>query len=89
MSKSSAPQVIEVAVNFHGSGKVAIQSYGKETTEFGGSITKRYAIPEDWTPEQVDEFTSAQYDEIQSLVEEKLAPEWEAALSAQAEHYSE
>ena len=73
----SEPQVVEIAVNFNGGGKVAIMEYGKISSEYGASITRRYAIPPDWTEEQVAAFELEKVVELREQLEPVLQAEFD------------
>lgn len=73
----SEPQVVEITVNFHGGGKVAIMEYGKISSEYGASLSRKYAIPEDWTEEQVAEFELLKAIELHDQLEPFLQQEFD------------
>lgn len=80
----SEPKCIEISVQHSGGGKVAIRDYGKISSNWGVSMTRRYEIPEDWTEEQVDEFQIVKNDHLHELIEIVDQDELDARL-AQAE----
>lgn len=63
------PRCIEASVQYSGGGKVSIKEYGKITSNWGLSMSRRYEIPEDWTEEQIDEFQVAKRQHIFDLVD--------------------
>jgi hypothetical protein len=65
----SEPRCIEIAVQHSGGGKVAIREYGKITSNWGLSMSRRFEIPEDWTQEQIDEFQVTENDRLHKLIE--------------------
>lgn len=65
----SEPKCIEVSVQHSGGGKVAIRDFGKISSGWGLSMSRRYEIPEEWTQEQIDEFQLAQNDHLHKLIE--------------------
>lgn len=71
------PKVVAVRVNFGGGGKVAIQSYGNVTSDYHASISRDYAIPEDWTEDQVMEFELAKVAQIRGLIDPILQAEFD------------
>lgn len=84
MAKSSEitePRCIEVSVQHSGGGKVAIRDFGKVTSNWGISLSRRYEVPSDWTEEQVDEFQVDRSDHLHQLIEpidqEEFDTRWE------------
>lgn len=71
------PRVIEVTAHFHGGGKVAIMDYGKISSDYGASLTRKYAIPEDWTEDQVAEFELTKVLELHDQLEPFLQQEFD------------
>jgi hypothetical protein len=67
--KVTEPRCIEVAVQHSGGGKVAIRDFGKVSSNWGISFSRRYEIPPDWTEDQVDEFQVTKSDELHQLIE--------------------
>jgi hypothetical protein len=67
--KLTEPRCIEVSVQHSGGGKVAIRDFGKVTSNWGISFSRRYEIPSDWTEEQIDEFQITKSDELHELIE--------------------
>lgn len=65
----SEPRCIEVSIQHSGGGKVAILEYGKITSNWGLSLSRRYEIPEDWTQENIDEFQLKQHNHLHALIE--------------------
>lgn len=76
----SEPQVIEIAVNFNGGGKVAIKEYGKISSEYGASITRRYAIPADMTEADVAAFELEKVMELREQLEPILQAEFDERI---------
>lgn len=68
-SSKPEPKCIEVSVQYSGGGKVAIKEYGKITTNWGVSMSRRYEIPEGMTEEQIDEFQVEKRKELRDLVD--------------------
>lgn len=73
----SEPRVTEVTVNFHAGGKVAIKEYGKISSEYGASLSRRYSVPEDWTEEQIAEFELLKVLELREQLEPVLQAEFD------------
>lgn len=71
------PKVTQVTVNFNGSGKVAIMEYGKITSGYGASISRSYAIPEDWDEAQVAVFELEKIKELHDALDPVLQDEFE------------
>lgn len=71
----SQPQVVEITVNFHGGGKVAIKEYGKISSEYGASISRRYTIPEGWSDDEVAAFELEKVLELREQLEPVLQGE--------------
>lgn len=69
MAKTEEPRCIEVSVTRSGGGKVALQDYGKHTSDWFISMGRRFEIPEGWTQEQIDEFQLEKHDELVGLVD--------------------
>jgi hypothetical protein len=65
----SEPRCIEISVQASGGGKVAIKEYGKITSNWGVSMSRRFEIPEDWDQEQIDEFQIDQRQHLRDLIE--------------------
>lgn len=63
------PRCIEASVQHSGGGKVAILEYGKITSNWGLSMSRRFEIPADWTQEQIDEFQLEQNEHLHKLIE--------------------
>lgn len=75
------PQVVEITVNFHGGGKVAIKEYGKISSEYGASFSRRYTIPADWTEEQVAVFEVEKaldlHDQLEPILQQEFDERYE------------
>lgn len=52
----SEAKCVEVTVSRGGSGDIQIVDYGKWKSGWHISFTKKFAIPEDWDADKVDEF---------------------------------
>lgn len=63
------PRCIEISVQHSGGGKVAIIDYGKITSNWGVSMTRKYTIPDDWTEAQIDDFQLTQNEHLHELIE--------------------
>lgn len=68
-SQAEEPRCVEVVVQRSGGGKVAIKEYGKVSSQWGVSFSRRYIVPEDWDDDRVDEFQIAKSDELRALIE--------------------
>lgn len=62
------PVCIEVATHWSIDGKVAIKEYGKISSGYSGSMSRRFTIPPDWTQDQIDEFHIAQRQHLEDLL---------------------
>lgn len=65
----SKPRCIEIAVQHSGGGKVAIKEYGKISSNWGLSMSRRFEIPEDWTQDQIDDFQLREHARLMQLIE--------------------
>jgi hypothetical protein len=63
------PRCIEVSVQYSGGGKVAIRDFGKITSNWGVSMSRRYEVPEGFSEEDIDAFQVTKRDELKALVE--------------------
>ena len=72
----SEAKCIESRVHCGGDGKVAIMEYGKVTSGYGANISRTYAIPEDWTEEQLSDFEDQVYYGLKVRVDEILDHEF-------------
>ena len=77
----SEPQVIETTINRGGGGKVAIMEYGKIGSDYHVSITRKYAIPEDWTEDDFNEFEATKLKEFKDRLDPVLDEEFEERWS--------
>lgn len=77
MSKVTEPQCIESRIHRGGDGKVAIMEYGKVSSGYSVNITRSYAIPADWTEEQVTAFEEAKLAEFKERLDPVLDAEFE------------
>lgn len=69
VQKKSEPRCISVNVQTQGGGKVAIKDFGKISSGWGMSFSRSFEIPEDWSPEAIDEFQLAQQKHLADLIE--------------------
>ena len=67
--KKQEPKCVEVSVQWSTGGKVAIQSYGNVTSNYGASLSRRYALPDGMTDKEIDSFQVAKRQELQDLLE--------------------
>lgn len=67
--ETNEPVCVEASTHWGISGKVAIVDYGKHSSEYSGSMSRRYVIPPDWTEEQIDEFQLAKRQHLEDLLE--------------------
>lgn len=63
------PRCIEVACHWAIDGKVAIRDYGKHSSGYSGSMSRRFQIPEGWTQDQIDDFQLAQRQHLEELLD--------------------
>lgn len=76
------PQVTEVRVHYHGGGKVALEEYGKESYEYGASVSRTYTVPSDWTEQQVKDFEILKTLDIRENLDDLLQSERDALMAA-------
>lgn len=74
------PQIIESRIHFGGGGKVAIIDFGRVGSDYSCNITRTYAIPADWTDEQVTAFEDAEVaklkERIDPILDAEFAERW-------------
>ncbi len=75
------PQVTEVTVNYHGGGKVALESYGGLSSEYGGSVSRKYAIPVEWDEEQVKIFELEKLFELREELDPIMQEEYDNLIA--------
>jgi hypothetical protein len=63
------PVCIEAATHWSIDGKVAIVDYGKLSSGYSGSMSRRFQVPADWTQEQIDAFQLEQRQHLEDLLE--------------------
>lgn len=63
------PRCVEITVSHNAGGKVAINDYGKRSSDWGVFMSQKFLIPDGWTQDQVDEFQLSQHDRIYEMVE--------------------
>jgi hypothetical protein len=71
------PRIVEVSVNFNGGGKVAIVDFGKLSSDYGASISRRYAIPESMSEEDIAIFEVEKVLELKEQLEPILQAEFD------------
>lgn len=76
------PQVTEVTVHYHGGGKVALEEYGKESYEYGASVSRKYAIPPHWTESQVRDFEVERILDIRENIDPLLQEDRDELIKA-------
>jgi hypothetical protein len=81
MSEATEPKVIEVSVNYNGSGKVAMEDYGGESYGYGASASRKYVVPPDWSEQDVADFELQKILEIKDNLEPFLQEERDALVS--------
>lgn len=79
----AAPKIKQITVHFGGGGKVALQGYGKESTEYGANVSRTYDIPATWTDNQVAIFELEVYSKLQEQVEPLLQMEHDGRMRIQ------
>jgi hypothetical protein len=72
----NTPRIIETGMHFGGGGKVAIIDFGKVSSDYSMHISRKYAVPEDWTEEQVAEFELAKLAELRATLDPLLDHEF-------------
>lgn len=69
MSEVTQPVCTGVNIQTNRGGKIAIVDFGKISSGWGVSMSRSFAIPEDWTQEQIDAFQVEQYNNLAALIE--------------------
>ncbi len=64
------PVCTEIVVSHSAGGKIAINDYGKRTSDWGIFMSQKFVIPEGWTQEQVDEFQKQEHEKLYNIVDE-------------------
>jgi hypothetical protein len=70
MAAEDTPVCTEIVVSATAGGKIAINDYGKRTSDWGIFMSQKFTIPEGWTQDQVDAFHREQYDKLYAKVDE-------------------
>jgi hypothetical protein len=68
-AKTGEPQCVEASVSVSAGGKLAIVDYGRHSSDWMISMTRRYAVPPEWTDAMVDDFQQERHAHLRSLVE--------------------
>lgn len=63
------PVCIEASTHFGFEGKVQLREYGKLSSGYSGSMSRRFIIPPDWTQEQIDNFQLEQQEHLHKLLD--------------------
>lgn len=63
------PACIEITVSHSAGGKVAINDFGKRSSDWNIFMSQKFIIPDGWTQEQVDEFQKEQHDKLYQIVD--------------------
>jgi hypothetical protein len=63
------PVCIEIGTHWGIEGKVKVRDYGKLSSGYSGSMSRRFVIPDDWTQEQIDDFQREQRQNLENLLE--------------------
>lgn len=63
------PRALEITVSHSGGGAVALMEYSKVKSDWSIFFSRRYAIPEGWTEEQVDDFQLQLSEKLHNLIE--------------------
>lgn len=77
------PKPRQVTVHFGGSGKVALQGFGKESSEYGINISRTYDVPSTWSDDEVKAFELETFLKIQEVVEPLIENEHTARMNEQ------
>ena len=64
------PVCVEITVSHNAGGKIAINDYGKRTSDWGVFMSQKFTIPPGWTQEEVDAFQLEQHAKLFAAVEE-------------------
>jgi hypothetical protein len=70
--ETGEPQVIEAGVSVSAGGKLAIVDFGRHSSDWMISVSRRYAIPSDWTEAMVDDFQRERHNHIRNTLVEPL-----------------
>ena len=76
MEQPQQPQCIETGMHFGGGGKVAIIDFGKVSSDYSMHISRKYAVPEHWTEEQVGTFELTKLAELREMLDPLLDHEF-------------
>lgn len=76
----SEAKCTEMNIHVGGGGKVAIVDYGKLSSEYSVSVSQRYAIPDDWTEDQVTSWRAAKLIELRDIVDPIVQTEQDERL---------
>lgn len=72
----SAPVLTEISIAASAGGKVQIIKYDLSSDYFV-SESRKWSVPEDWTEEDVQEFTEARRDELRERIEKQAQIEFD------------
>lgn len=78
----SEPKVKEVSIHWGGGGAVQLEEYGKQKSEYGCNITRKYEIPADWDDLDVEQFERETIESIRMQVEPLLQIEHDTRMAA-------
>lgn len=66
---ANEPVCLEVTVSASAGGKVAINDYGKRSSDWSVFMSEKFQIPPGWTQEQVDAFLDEKYQALYEKVD--------------------
>jgi hypothetical protein len=74
------PKIKEVSVHWGGGGKVQLEEFGKQTSEYSINISRKYEVPGEWTDSQIAIFELETISAIKEQVEPIIAEEHELRM---------
>lgn len=76
------PTIRTVTVHWGGGGKVQLEEYGKQSSEYGCNVSRTYELPEDYTAEQLALFELETIQDIKDQLEPILQEEHDNRMAA-------
>lgn len=68
MPDKKQPRCVEVSASYSAGGKVSIEKYDW-SSDWHGSMSRRFEIPEGWTDEEIEAFQYTQFQAIYDVVD--------------------
>lgn len=84
MDGVETPQAKEISVHWGGGGAVQLEEYGKQKSDYGCNVTRKYDIPADWDDEMIEQFEREIIESIRMQVEPILQIEHDTRMAARA-----